>query len=100
VSCSLAGCGGWEDFAIEDHRIEYHLGSEHSFIPEAGDIILYDRVFIDLEHDHIGIVLENKVSTVIVAEGNTYHDNISRIVERSKDEHIRAYIRIPKNFIY
>ncbi len=69
-------------------------------IPEAGDIVLYDRVFINIEHDHIGIVIENKTTTIIVAEGNTYNDNISRILERNKDEHIRAYIRIPNHFSY
>lgn len=100
VSCSLAGCGGWEDFSLGDKRIEYYIGSDEKFIPEAGDIVLYDRVFINLEHDHIGIVIENKTTTIIVAEGNTYNDNISRILERNKDEHIRAYIRIPNHFSY
>ena len=100
VSCSLAGCGGWEDFANGDERIEYYLGSDKEFIPEPGDIVLYDRVFINLEHDHIGIVLENKKDSILVAEGNTYNDNISRVLERVKDEHIRAYIRIPNYFSY
>ena len=98
VSCSLAGCGGWEDFALGDKRIEYHIGSDEIFTPDAGDIVLFDRVFNNLEHDHIGIVLENKPNTIIVAEGNC--DNISRILERNKDEHIRAYIRIPDRFSY
>lgn len=100
VSCSLAGCGGWEDFAIGDKRIEYYLGSDMNFLPDAGDIVLYDRVFINLEHDHIGIVLASKKDTITVAEGNTFNDNISRILERDKDEHIRAYIRIPNHFTY
>lgn len=100
ISCSLAGCGAWEEFAMDDERIGYHLGSDERFIPEAGDIVLYDKVFINLEHDHIGIVLENKTNTIIVAEGNTYNDNISRIIERNKDEHIRGYIRIPNHFSY
>lgn len=100
VSCSLAGCGGWEDFAKGDKRIEYYLGIDEKFIPEAGDIVLYDRVFINLEHDHIGIVTENKTNSIITAEGNIFNDNISGILERKKDEHIRAYIRIPNNFSY
>ncbi len=100
VTCSLAGCGGWEEFAIGDKRIEYHTGREALFISEPGDIILYDRVFINLDHDHIGIVIENRQNTIIVAEGNTNNDNISRIIEREKDEHIRAYIRIPNHFSY
>lgn len=100
ISCSLAGCGGWEDFAINDERMEYHHGSDNIFIPEAGDIVLYDRVFINTEHDHIGIVLENMSDSIIVAEGNTFDDNISRVLTRNKDEHVRAYIRIPNNFDY
>lgn len=36
----------------------------------------------------------------MVAEGNTFKDNISRVLTRNKDEHIRAHIRIPNNFIY
>ena len=100
ISCSLAGCGGWEDFALNDKRIEYHPGNDDNFIPAAGDIVLYDRVFINAEHDHIGIILENRPDSIIVAEGNTYNDNISRVLIRGKDEHIRAYIRIPNNFNY
>lgn len=100
VSCSLAGCGGWEDFAIGNKRIEYHLGNDNTFSPEAGDIVLYDRVFINREHDHIGIILENRTNTILVAEGNTCNENISRLLERKKDEHIRAYIRIPDYFSY
>jgi hypothetical protein len=100
ISCSLAGCGGWEDFAINDKRMEYYLGNDNTFVPEAGDIVLYDRVFINAEHDHIGIVIENMIDSIMVAEGNTYHDNISSVLLRNKDEHVRAYIRIPNNFDY
>lgn len=66
ISCSLAGCGGWEDFAINDERIEYHLGSEDTFIPEAGDIVIYNRVFNNAEHDHIGILLESMTDSIMV----------------------------------
>ncbi|BCN29161.1 hypothetical protein [Anaeromicropila herbilytica] len=40
------------------------------------------------------------IDSIMVAEGNTYHDNISRVLLRNKDEHVRAYIRIPNNFDY
>lgn len=100
VSCSLAGCGGWEEFALGDRRIEYHQRKDESFIPSRGDIVLYDRVFMNCEHDHIGIILENKPLSIIVAEGNTFNDNTSGVLERKKDEHIRAYIRLPDFFSY
>lgn len=99
VTCSLAGCGGWEEYAMGDSRIEYHRRDD-SFVPEAGDIVLYDRVFINKEHDHIGIVLEAYEDRLVVAEGNTFNDNISRVMERPMDEHIRAYIRIPDGYRY
>ena len=97
-SCSLAGCIAWEEWAQADSRIEYYNGNDNTFQPAAGDIILYDRVFNNTEHDHIGIVLENYDGYIVTAEGNV--GNISRISEHKKDGHIRAYIRIPDNFLY
>ena len=99
MACSLAGCGGWEEYAIGDCRIEYHKKDE-TFVPEAGDIVLYDRIFIDQEHDHIAIILEVKDDVIIAAEGNIFNDNISGVVKRLIDEHIRAYIRIPNGYRY
>ncbi|MCR5611291.1 MAG: CHAP domain-containing protein [Clostridiales bacterium] len=96
-TCHLAGCLGWEEFAAGDRSIEYHK-SDEGFVPEAGDIVIYDRVFENKEHDHMGIVLEKRERTILAAEGNV--NNISGIIERSIDEHIRAYIRIPDGYRY
>ena len=96
-TCHLAGCLGWEEFALGDPRIEYRKGTE-GFAPDAGDIVLYDRVFENKEHDHIGIVLEKREHTILAAEGNV--KNRSGIIERPIDEHIRAYIRIPDGYQY
>ena len=96
-TCHLAGCLGWEEFAIGNQRIEYHRGAE-GFVPEAGDIVVYDRVFENKDHDHIGIVLEKRERTILTAEGNV--NNRSGIIERSIDEHIRAYLRIPDGYHY
>ncbi len=94
-SCNLAGCLAWEEYALGNPQLEYHKGRE-GFIPEAGDIVLYDRVFENREHDHIGIIIEKRDNTILAAEGN--FDNKSGIIERPVDEHIRAYIRIPDGF--
>ena len=99
VTCNLAGCGGWEEFALGDPRLEYHKPGD-GFHPGPGDIVLFDRVFCGEEHDHIGIVLEARDGALITAEGNTLDDNISRIMRRPMDAHIRAYIRIPDGFRY
>ena len=96
-TCHLAACLGWEEFAINNQRIEYHKGTD-AFVPEAGEFVIYDRVFENKEHDHIGIILEKCEDTILSAEGNV--NNISGIIERSIDEHIRGYIRIPDGFRY
>ncbi len=99
LSCNLAGCGAWEEWAMTDEQLAYHRPSNaDNFEPAAGDIVLFDRVFNGSEHDHIGIVLDAKQDRIVTAEGNI--NNISGILERPRDEHIRAYIRIPENFIF
>lgn len=98
MTCSLAGCGGWEEFALGDKRIEYY-GKNEKFLPAPGDIVLYDNVFIGREHDHIGIILSADESSITAAEGNIGNSNMSGIIMRPRDEHIRAYIRIPDGFI-
>ena len=96
-TCHLAGCIAWEAFAASDPRITYCKGGE-GFVPEPGDIVIYDRVFENKEHDHIGIVIENRGDMILAAEGNIA--NRSGIIERRKNEHIRAYIRIPDGYKY
>lgn len=98
ITCSLAGCGGWEEFAIGDKRIAYHR--ECDFEPEAGDIVLFDYVFCDKEHDHIGIVVQVLPEYIVTAEGNVGHTNTSAIVRRPRDWHIRGYIRLHEGFRY
>ena len=97
-SCNLAGCKAWEELAIATADIIYSVASSDEFTPSPGDIVLFDKVFIDKEHDHIGIVVENKSASIIVAEGNI--NNVSGVIERKKDSHIRAYIRLPDNYAY
>ena len=96
-TCHLAGCIAWEEWAMGDAGIEYHMGVE-GFIPAAGDIVLYDRVFENAAHDHIGIVLENRGQTILSAEGNV--NNVSGLVERPLDDHIRGFIRLPNGYRY
>jgi hypothetical protein len=46
----------------------------------------------------MGIVLQSTGNTILAVEGNL--NNVSGIIERPKDEHIRAYIRIPDGYKY
>jgi hypothetical protein len=97
-SGSLAGCSAWEEFAIRDPHILYHKGDD--FSPQPGDIVLYDYVFCQQEHDHIGIVLEADAQHLLAAEGNCPPGNVSGLVYRARDKHIRGYIRLPEGFVY
>ena len=94
VCCSLAGCPAWEEWATADSRLLCFRDGE----PQTGDIVLFDRVFNGSEHDHIGVVLEVHSNRIITAEGN--FNNVSAVVERRRDDHIRCYIRIPEKFAY
>lgn len=96
-SCSLAGCIAWEEWAKADNNIIYAPAGDKGFTSAPGDIVLFDRVFMDKEHDHIGIVIENNDESITVAEGNV--NNVSGVMERPKDSHIRAYIRLPDNYM-
>lgn len=98
-SCSLAGCGGWEEYAIADTRIMYFKNNA-SVTPDVGDIVLYDRVFCNKEHDHIGVVVEIANDYIMAAEGNIGDTNYSGVIKRPRDEHIRAFIRIPDGYSY
>ena len=97
VSCSLAGCGGWDEFAASDNRIGYYKRTD-DFSPRPGDIVLFDRVFENKEHDHIGIVIKAADTQLVTAEGSI--GNKSQIMTRARDEHIRAFIRIPDGYVY
>lgn len=93
---SLAGVPAWEELALKDRRISYHL--PEGFDPQPGDIVLYNHVFCNQPHDHIGIVIENHPVHIIAAEGNIGNTNISGLVHRQKDHHIRCYLRLPENY--
>lgn len=97
VTCHLGGCIAWEEWALVDARVAY-FGKGGDIVPQPGDIVLFDRVFHNSEHDHIGVVLEVKDGSIVTAEGN--FNNVSCIVERKMDEHIRGLIRIPENYVY
>ena len=98
TTSNLAGCYQWEEWAKADKRLICFLPDSNDFLPETGDIVLFNNVFMDHEHDHIGIVIENKNKSIIVAEGNI--NNVSGVVERKKDSYIRTYIRIPDDYDY
>ena len=93
----LGGCLAWEEWAQGDPRLLYRTPAE-GYDPAPGDIVLFDRVFNGSEHDHIGVVLENDPDAILTAEGNI--NNLSGLLRRKKDEHIRGYITLPDHLVY
>ncbi len=98
VSINFAGCGGWLDWASLPEHNFFYSSQNKDFIPQKGDLVIYDFVFCDKEHDHIGIIIENYEDSIRVAEGNL--NNVSGIVKRDKNNHIRGYIRIPEDYTF
>ena len=87
-------------FAQTNPKLEYHSRNDTLFTPEIGDIVLFDYVFSGKEHDHIGIILSAKPDRLITAEGNAGNTNTAMVMDRPRDKHIRAYIRIPDRYMY
>lgn len=93
---SFAGVAAWLGWAKLPCNRFYHSARNSSFSPARGDIVIYDRVFDPGPHDHMGIVLEVSDRRIRVAEGNV--NDLSVVVERDRNRHIRGYIRIPNDY--
>jgi hypothetical protein len=93
VPCNFAGCYAWEKWARLPGHDFYFSKNDRKFIPAKGDIVIYDGLFDPGPHDHIGIILENRPETLLVAEGNV--NDVSAVIERDKKRNIRGYVRIP-----
>lgn len=76
----------------------YHSREDTNFTLGRGDLVIYDYVFCNKEHDHIGIVLENYSNSIRVAGGDI--NNVSGVMIREKNNHIRGYIRISDEYTY
>lgn len=84
---TFAIVGIWREWAESEHKLR-----DTSYEPVPGDLVLYDKLVSSAELDHIGIILENKGSYLITAEGNV--NNTSGIFKREKAHNIRCYINL------
>lgn len=89
VSCNFAGCIAWEQWA---KLPEVGCWVERNLTPQAGDIALFDYLYQNKAHDHIGIVINAGKTFIETAEGN--FNNVSAIVKRPYDN-VRGYVRMP-----
>lgn len=76
-------------WVLNDPRLTYIKGSDPSFLPLRGDIVLY-------EDGALGIVLATSEAGITTAEGNV--NNLSAVLQRPHNIHLRAMIRITNGF--
>lgn len=89
----------WLDFASLLNNGFYHPKGESGFVPERGDIVIFDRILEDkLPADHMGVVVITSPERITVAEGNARKSNVSDVIEHSATHHVRGYIRLPNDF--
>ena len=83
-SLSLAACPAWEEWAKADHRITHVPENDE---PQCGDIVIFDHVFCDSPHDHMGIVIKVKKIFLWLLKAilTTYH-----VLLNEKEIHIFA----------
>ncbi|MGG3510111.1 CHAP domain-containing protein [Paenibacillus sp. FSL W8-0187] len=73
----------------------YHHKSDQSFLPDQGDLIIFDNILGNGLNDHIGVVVKIEQGKIITAEGNYY--NKSGIFQRTIEQ-INGYIRIDDTY--
>ncbi len=76
----------------------FQPAGEASFRPERGDLVIFDRLVSNVDHDHIGVVLDCRNGVLTTAEGNV--KNRSGIFERNAYLNINGYVRIADDYRY
>jgi hypothetical protein len=97
-SYRLAGVGAILEWAKLPETGFFHYENQEEFIPERGDIVVYERLLSDNPHDHIGIVLSCEEHEILVAEGNRDNENYSSVLRRNRKNCILGYIRIDNEY--
>lgn len=89
----------WLDFGSLLNNGFYHPKGESGFVPERGDIVIFDRILEDKQPaDHMGVVVMTSPERITVAEGNARKSNVSDVMEHSATHHVRGYIRLPNDY--
>lgn len=96
----FTGVDAWLEWSKFSEIDFFHDVNEPNFIPQRGDLVIYDKLIIDHLHDHIGVVLTCENDSIVVAEGNVDNKNKSGIVKRNRWNKVSGYIRISNNYKY
>jgi hypothetical protein len=87
---TLAVVGNWIEYA--DNQKIWKDSKKLEYIPQSGDLVIFDKLLSENLLDHIGIVLscDFKEKFIETAEGNV--DKATGIFKRPIDKTIRGYI--------
>lgn len=96
VPCRFAGVRAWVVWAQLFETGFWH--NSQGFIPERGDIVVFDQLVSTSPHDHMGIVTGYREGIMMTAEGNV--NNQSGLFERALEDKVRGFIRIPDSYSY
>ncbi|MBT2764073.1 CHAP domain-containing protein [Paenibacillus sp. ISL-20] len=94
----LAGVGAILEWAKLPETGFFYYDGQGDFVPERGDIVVYEGLLSDNPHDHIGIVISCEEHEILVAEGNKDNENYSSIFRRNRKHCILGYIRIDNEY--
>jgi hypothetical protein len=94
----LAGVGAWLEWAQLPETGFLYFDGQKGFIPQRGDIVIYEKLLTENSHDHIGIVLACDDQELLVAEGNRDNQNYSSVFYRDRWHCILGFIRIPNDY--
>ena len=98
VPCNFAGVSAWLQWAKLPENRFYYSARNSDFIPECGDLVVFDNVVLPGPHSHIGVVLTVRRESIVTAEGNV--NNLSSVLVRMRNRRIRGYIRIPSDYAF
>lgn len=98
VPCRFAGVKAWLVWSQLPEINFYHPADQKGFMPERGDIVIYEDIVGNGPHDHIGIVMDFKDGIITTAEGNV--ENRSGIFMRDRYKNINGFIRIDNSYVY
>ena len=87
---TLAAVGNWIEYA--DNQKIWRDNKKIEYIPQAGDLVIFDKLLSENLLDHIGIVLSCDIEKKFIetAEGNI--NKATGIFKRSINEKISGYI--------
>jgi hypothetical protein len=83
---------------LRERISDFYYDEQDGFIPQRGDIVIYEKLLSDESHDHIGIVLACDQKEILVAEGNRDNQNYSSVFHRDRWRCILGYIRIDNGY--